>query len=57
MEKERKYVFSALLAGLGAGLGMKSNQVFQFVAIGGIIGFAIDSMINIYQQQNHDIEK
>lgn len=42
---ERKYIFAPILAGLGSGFGIRNNQVFQYVAIGGIIGVSIDYIL------------
>lgn len=42
---ERKYIFGPLLAGLGAGFGIKNNMIFQFTALGGGIGIIIDFII------------
>ncbi|NLC54829.1 MAG: hypothetical protein GX769_02995 [Erysipelothrix sp.] len=54
--EKRKYIFGPLLAGLGAGLGMRANLIFQYVAIGGIIGVTIDLIIKkLMFKSNNDI--
>lgn len=45
-KSEIKYIFAPLLAGIGAGIGISRNMIFQFTAIGGIIGLIIDRVVS-----------
>lgn len=43
--EDRKYIMGPLLAGLGAGFGIRNNMIFQFAGVGGAIGLIIDLIV------------